>query len=1168
MPSLPVSPRLCVCVFRRELLAERRRLGLNGSVPLGELFPSANDSGIVELFNTTSGYDDYSGGTDEPCAAWNDTGEVCNMTNLTGFGDAAGDDEYSLVFPLPFAIFIIICMIIMILLTVGGNLLVLLAFICERTIRQPSNYFLASLAVTDLFIGCVSMPFFTVYVLRGTWHMGPILCDLWLSVDYTVCLVSQYTVLLITIDRFCSVKVKIAAKYRNWRTKNKVIWMVVVTWIIPALLFFISIFGWEHFIGYRDLLEGECTVQFLKDPVFNTALIVFYFYLTLVVLLVLYAGIYQTAYEMQKKAAAKQKLIKKAMGGAAGTVTGGASKSTTTVTAAPKAGSGKKDGKKNSNSGKAAEETSFSRMNEERSSSYDSDEPAVSEQKTAKKGATAAPKLEPPPARAPLPLIPEREEVADRAIKAKPQPMTIPKTAAPPAAGSAPAAATVTAAPAGPASSAASAATTAPPTAVTAAPSAATAVPSSAPSSVSLSAPPVALPAVSPVPPSAKVVTSVTNAVNSAIMAPSPAPPVSAANSGSIVTAVANHSADPSHTLSTVNGSPKTVLVGQNGSATIVAQSLPAVKPDVKPVPSPALPNGHGPGRTSPVAPSRWNGRQAALVSTAPAFTQTEMDTMSSTGLDASDEASSGSSGGGGGGGGCCRVAPLPLNGLVAPLCPRQSGFLPELDVIREGQSLEAIAPPAMFADGQPLRPDYLLLKRPPEERRLVFTGGGPGGLHFQYDVHVDLDASQLRYMDESSLLLSPSSETPPSSFWYPGALSSPVSPTKTFEAGVPSPPPNAIITPSQTPVPPEPEERCRTVLAADPRLPFATSTPVELSPPLSGGLAETATQTGRPRPDPWASLDSSSEEATCRSASPERRLVSTGVQTIGRMNGTGQPPVHRTPPCTPTAPTPAAAGGQEGVTAVSAAPAETLTSGGLTAVPATSAAATSSPPITVPTAATTAANSAATVATSTTAAAPSPATAAPPVSSAPAAAATVVTSAAAPVSASVPVPSPAVKPTPSPTPTTSSVPVPAPSPAPTKAADEKIERDESASTSQQQTAAAGGDEKRSLVKALGKRLKRRVKEKRHVSKSENRANKALKTISIIMGAFVACWTPYHILSLVASFCPTCINGHVYMLAYFLCYTNSPINPICYAMANQQFKKTFMRLLKGDFHVT
>ena len=105
-----------------------------------------------------------------------------------------------------------------------------------------------------------------------------------------------------------------------------------------------------------------------------------------------------------------------------------------------------------------------------------------------------------------------------------------------------------------------------------------------------------------------------------------------------------------------------------------------------------------------------------------------------------------------------------------------------------------------------------------------------------------------------------------------------------------------------------------------------------------------------------------------------------------------------------------------------------------------------------------------------------------------------------------------------------------------------------------------GGAGSGGQAKAIRNRSSHKEREK---SRSENRARKALRTITFILGAFVLCWTPWHVLTLLEY-----SDNLLYDISYWLCYLNSPINPFCYAFVNLQFRKTFIRIFKCDFHRT
>ena len=93
---------------------------------------------------------------------------------------------FSLLYPVWATIPAALLGVVLSLTTVAGNLVVLGSFVIERAIRTANNYFIFSLAASDLLIGLFSMPFYSTYLLLGEdWPLGAVVCNLWLSLDYT-----------------------------------------------------------------------------------------------------------------------------------------------------------------------------------------------------------------------------------------------------------------------------------------------------------------------------------------------------------------------------------------------------------------------------------------------------------------------------------------------------------------------------------------------------------------------------------------------------------------------------------------------------------------------------------------------------------------------------------------------------------------------------------------------------------------------------------------------------------------------------------------------------------------------------------------------------------------------------------------------------------------------
>uniref|UniRef100_A0A3P9PNS7 Dopamine receptor D2 like n=1 Tax=Poecilia reticulata TaxID=8081 RepID=A0A3P9PNS7_POERE len=171
---------------------------------------------------------------------------------------------------------------LLIFCVVFGNVLVCVAVSRERALQTTTNYLIVSLAVSDLLLATLVMPWGVYLEVVGEWRFSLIHCDILLTLDVMMCTASILNLCAISIDRYTAVAMPLLYNTR-YSSRRRVAVMIAVVWFLSFAISCPLLFGLNN--------TGESTTCSFADPAFVVYSSVASFYVPFIVTLLVYAQI-------------------------------------------------------------------------------------------------------------------------------------------------------------------------------------------------------------------------------------------------------------------------------------------------------------------------------------------------------------------------------------------------------------------------------------------------------------------------------------------------------------------------------------------------------------------------------------------------------------------------------------------------------------------------------------------------------------------------------------------------------------------------------------------------------------------------------------------------------------------------------------------------------------
>ncbi|XP_078348075.1 visual pigment-like receptor peropsin [Oculina patagonica] len=182
--------------------------------------------------------------------------------------------------------------ILICLVAFTGNTLVVIAIHYDQRLNTITNMLIENLAITDIFMASLHMPFWLISLRYGRWMFGHALCQLVGLTQLVFGIASLFTMTGIAFNRYFNiVRRNVYLKY--FSTRKTTYFMILFAWVGPIVATTPQLYGWGK-IDYHDLFADCTCVWDLPDVSFIVTLCVVTIFLAAAVISWCYYTIYKT----------------------------------------------------------------------------------------------------------------------------------------------------------------------------------------------------------------------------------------------------------------------------------------------------------------------------------------------------------------------------------------------------------------------------------------------------------------------------------------------------------------------------------------------------------------------------------------------------------------------------------------------------------------------------------------------------------------------------------------------------------------------------------------------------------------------------------------------------------------------------------------------------------